>query len=680
MTARPIFCSLMLFFAASLPAEEGMWPFNNIPVNEIEREYGVKLEEPWLEHVQKSCLRVSLGGSGSFVSPHGLVMTNHHVGAKAIYHLSTESEDLMEKGFLAEGLDGEIKCPNMYVDQLISIRDVTDEVNRTGLEDLTAAEREAKRKVAMAEIKEQAEETTGLHPEIVSLYQGARYHLYLYQRYTDVRLVMAPEKSIAFFGGDSDNFEYPRYDLDVCFFRVYQEGKPLASADYLKWSSQGPQPSEPLFVAGHPGKTNRLFTAAHMQFLKEMDVSLLYSWLQERIRDFHHFSNESAENKRIAMQDLFSFENSFKVYSCLHRELAQSSMIQNKENQEQELFANTDSSAWTKLEAALEKAKPYYPTYMVLEGGGSHYSKLYGWAKHLVRLSTERSLPNEERLKEYVEADLPTLELNLFSAEPVYKKLEKLHLLGSFRRAIKILGDEHPATQILLDGKTLEERVDSLLAATELQDIASRKRLYDHPEEVGMSSDPFILLAKALDSQAREIRQKKEDELDSVQNESYAAIAKILFERHGESVYPDATFTLRLSVGSMEGYEEKGTYIEPMTTLGGIYDHAKAHGFLAPYDLPENWLAQQSVLKKSVPFNFVSTNDIIGGNSGSPVINQRGEVVGLIFDGNIHSIIWNFGFDSTKGRATSVHSEGIIEALKNIYGADDLVAEILLKS
>jgi hypothetical protein len=657
---RFFFC---VFVACSLAAEEGMWTFNNLPLNQIERDYEIKLEPSWIEHVQKSCLRVSLGGSASFVSPQGLVLTNHHVGAKAIYHLSTENRDLMESAFLAKSFDEELKCPNMYVDQLISIRDVTDEVNRVAQESLSAAEREAKRKSAIAEIKQRAKEETGLHPEVVSLYQGARYHLYLYRRYSDVRLVMAPEKSIAFFGGDTDNFEFPRYNLDVCFFRVYHEGKPLASPDYLKWSLQGPQPSEPLFVAGHPGKTNRLFTSAHLRFLKENDVSFLYDFLQNRIEDLRQFSAQSAENHRIALQDFYSCENAFKVYKNLRRELFHSPLIQNKEMEEP-----GNGAPWLKLQDALEKVKSYYPSYVVLEGGNS--SKLYNWAKHLVRLSDERKLPNEKRLKEYADAELSTLELNLFSEEPVYKQLERVFLLGTFKRAIQFLGDDHPAAQIFFGAQA---DVDPFLASTELHDPAYRKRLYDHPEEVANSADPFILLAKALDPHARAIRQKKEDELDSVQNEAYAEIAKILFEKHGESVYPDATFTLRLSVGSLKGYEE----IEPMTTFGGLFERAEAHGFQPPYDIPERWLSKQTALNQDVPFNFVTTNDIIGGNSGSPVINQKGEIVGLIFDGNIHSIVWNFGFDSTKGRATSVHSQGMIEALKTVYGADELVAEIL---
>lgn len=673
---KTILSSLLILSTISLAAEEGMWTFNAIPVQKIKEKYGVELDEAWAQHVQKSCLRVSLGGSASFVSPQGLVLTNHHVGSKAIYHLSTEKDDLLTNGFLAKSLDQEIQCPNMYVDQLISIRDVTAEVNQSGTDAMSAAERESARKSSIANIKQQAQKSTGLQPEVVSLYQGARYYLYLYERYSDVRLVMAPEKSAAFFGGDTDNFEYPRYNLDICFFRVYKDGKPLTTPNYLKWSEAGPKPFEALFVAGHPGKTNRMLTSAHLQFLKEQEILLLKNWLQERKRDLQSFARQSAENKRIAAQDLFSIGNSLKVMNNLYQELERSSIIQDKEKEEKKLYKLTENEPWVKLQTALEQAKPYYSHYLVLEGIGANYSKLYMWAKRLVRLSAEVSKPNESRLKEYVDSELQTLELDFFSEEPVYKSLDKVQLMGSFKRAIKVLGEGHPVSKILLAGKPLEKRVDALLAGTQLHRLEYRKQLYADLKQVQTSSDPLILLARELDPYARSIRQKKEDEFDSVCNESYTGIAKILFDKYGESVYPDATFTLRLSFGSMQGYSENSKHVDPMTTLGGTFDHAKSHSLQEPYNLPKTWLAKEPLLKKNTPFNFISTNDLIGGNSGSPVINQKGEFVGIIFDGNSQSIVWNFGFNDTQGRAISVHSEGIIEALKSIYGAEALVQEL----
>ncbi len=661
---------LFTLAATALSAEEGMWPFNNIPVETIRQQYGVTLQPSWVDHVQKSCLRVSLGGSASFVSPNGLFLTNHHVGRKAVHDLSTEQRDLSAQGFLARSHNEELKCPNMYVDQLISIRDVTAEIHTAAQKGATAAEREQLRKAAIAALVQQAQEETGLQPEMVSLYEGGRYNLYLYQRYSDVRLVMAPEDSIAFFGGDSDNFEYPRYDLDICFFRVYEDGKPLISENYLSCEAGGPKVGEPLFVAGHPGHTSRMLTAAHIRFLQEVHYTILLKWLEDRRADLQGFASESAENRRICSANFFSVENSLKVFKNLYAELGTSSLIVDKQAYEDCLCEDADAQPWRQLEAALNDARAYYPTYMALERYS--YGKLYGWAKHLVRFAIERSKPNETRLEEYVDAELATLRQGLLSTEPVYNNLEKIYLQGSFQRTIQLLGLDHPVSQILQ-----AISIDDLLADSQMKEPAAREWFYDHPEEVLNSSDPLIQLAIALDPYAREVRQKIEDEFESTQHDSYAAIAKILFDRYGESVYPDATFTLRLSVGSMSGYEDQGNYIEPTTTLGATFDHARAHDFQGSYALPQSWLTKQDLLNKQVPFNFVSTNDIIGGNSGSPVINQYGELVGLIFDGNIHSIIWDFGFDSVQGRATSVHSAGILEALRSIYGAEGLVRELV---
>lgn len=668
--------SFLTIQGASLYAEEGMWTFNQIPKEAIEQKYGVLLTPSWLESIQKSCLRVSLGGSASFVSSQGLLLTNHHVGSSAIYHLSTAEKNLMDNGFLAKTFEEELPCSNMYVDQLISIQDVTDQVYAASNHLESSSEREKARMAAIADIKQKAQKESGLQPEIVSLYQGARYHLYLYQRYTDVRLVMAPEKSIAFFGGDADNFEYPRYDLDMCFFRVYENGKPLSTKHFLKWSEKGPQLGEPLFVAGHPGKTRRMLTASHLQFLYNQELSVLLPWLKRKQEKLQAFSKLSTENQRIAEKDLFSIENTLKVIGRLCNDLAHSSMIADKRKEERKLIQNKKDNPWSKLEASLEEAKSYYPQFLVLEGIGSSYSKLYHWAKSLVRLSQEIKKPNDQRLKEYTDTEIARLELDLLSTEPVYKDLERLRLLDNLQRTRDLLGKKHPVSRIILNHQTLASRVDDLLNTTVLFDLEARKQLYANLDLVKTSTDPFIVLAREIDPFAREVYLKKEKHLDAVQNESYDAIAKIFFEKFGETVYPDATFTLRLSYGSMKGYLENDRFIDPMTVLQGAFEKAKTHDFQEPYNLPPSWIAKEKTLNQQTPFNFVSTNDIIGGNSGSPVINKNGELVGLIFDGNSPSLSWSFKFDDTEGRATSVHSTAILETLRHIYGADHLVREI----
>lgn len=676
MLRRSLLTSICIAAYALAPAQEGMWPFNAIPVEQIQKEHGVTLSQEWIEHVQKSCLRVSLGGSASFVSSNGLVLTNHHVGSKAIYNLSTEGCNLIEHGFLAKTLSEELKCPNMYVDKLVSIQDVTLEVLEGTSDAIDAKDRETMRKASISRITKEAKENSRLQPQVVSLYQGARYYLYLYERYTDIRLVMAPEKAIAFFGGDQDNFEYPRYDLDMCFFRVYQDNKPLEVTDYLKWSKEGPSESDLLFVAGHPGKTDRMLTSAHIQFLKEIDFPILLNMLEERQKDFEAFAKKSPENKRIVSQDLFSTENSLKVLKAFTKGLKEEPIIENKAKEESLLQASLGMEPWAALEKTLEDARSYYGTYLLLERASSAYSKLFAIAKHLVRLATEKEKPSSEKLKEYLDAELPTLELTLLSKEPIYKNLEKVHLIGNFRRLIQALGANHPVTALILQGRSLEESVDTLLASTSLHDLSYRENLYNHLEDLDKSTDPFILLAKALDPYMREIRKIKEDKFDSVTNDCYTSLAQILFDKFGESVYPDATFTLRLAIGSMKGYAENLNTIAPTTNLYDIFDYATSHSGEESYTLPQKWLDKASLLNKNTPFNFVSTHDIIGGNSGSPVINTQGELVGLIFDGNVHSLLWDFAFNDTQGRAVSVHAAGILEALKTIYEADNLVKEI----
>lgn len=660
-------------------AEEGMWPFNMIPVENIEKTYGIRLEPDWIEKVQKSSLRISVGGSGSFVSPYGLVMTNHHVGHSAIHHLSTQEEDLVAKGFYASSLDQELKCPNVYVEELVEIRDVTNEVNRDAANATSSGEREKARTAAIADIKKKAKEETGLQPEVVTLYHGARYDLYLYKRYTDVRLVMAPEKAIAYFGGDNDNFEYPRYSLDVCFLRVYENNQPLQPEHFLKWSAAGPKGEEGIFVSGHPGKTERLLTSDHLKFVQDLELPLFLQALDTRRQVLHEFAAKSAENKRIADDSLATVENSYKALSGIYQGFSTVPVIREKVEYEQKLYGSTDSDnykPWKQIKTALDQTRSFYPDYWVMEGRGSRYDKLFMWAKRLVRAAEEKAKPNDKRLKEYTDTELPSFELSLFSTEPVYKDLEIVLLADGLMRLIRIMGSDDPVVMAVLNGKTPEERAKELITGTRLGDLQYRKDLYNSASAVLKSNDPLILFAKMLDPYARDLRQKYENECESVLNEGYAEISKITFARYGESIYPDATFTLRLAMGRMKGYEENGAAIPPWTTLAGAYQHAKVHGDREPYKLPSTWMDKENAINKRTPLDFVLTNDITGGNSGSPVVNGKGEVVGLIFDSNKQGLIWDYQFDEVQGRAVAVHSQGIIEALKTIYGTLPLVKEI----
>lgn len=669
-----LLCVLLGSF--TLAADEGMWPLNMLPKEQIEKKYGVTLDEAWVESVQKSCLRISLGGSGSFVSPSGLMVTNHHVGSKAIYHLSSEKQDLLKEGFYAASLEKERKCPNLFVDQLVSIEDVTSTIQQALSQEMTTCEREKARKTAITALCKKVQESTKLQPQVVSLYQGARYHLYLYKRYSDVRLVMAPEKAIAFFGGDEENFEFPRHCLDVCFFRVYENGQPLKTNHYFRWSRSGPGLQEPLFVAGHPGKTERLLTSSHLAFLRDYKVPFIVQLIEERIACLTRFQEISQEHKRRANQDMFSYQNMHKVYKAYFQGLKNGPIVQNKKAFEAIAFQEDSNLPLLQLQAGFEALKSYHAEFQLLEGVASRYCKSYGWAKHLVRVAEERPKPNEKRLREYSDSELAALELALFSEEPVYDNLEKLYLVDSLQRAVTLLGKEHQLVKLLLGSRSIEEQATFLINTTKLGDLAFRKRLYAHPEEIATCQDPLILLAKAIDPLARAMREKYENEHEGLEKESYDKVMQAMFAQRKETLCPDATFTLRLSIGQMLGYQEGQKTIEPVTTFQSAFASAFSHNSQVPFDLPEQWVQKQPLVNPKTPFNFVSTNDLIGGNSGSPIFNKNRELVGIVFDGNVQTLLWNYAYDDTQARAISVHSQAILESLSSIYNAKGLVNEL----
>lgn len=664
----------LLSITCSISADEGMWPLNMVPKEQINKRYGLDLDDKFLDHLQKSCLRMSTGGSASFISPNGLLITNHHVALKMLYNLSSDTRDIVREGYCAS-ID--LPCPSLYVDQLIAIQDVTEAINQAVNCAMTVEEKEKVRKEAIALLTKKVQAETNLQPQVVALYHGARYHLYLYKRYTDVRLVMAPEQSIAFFGGNEENFEYPRHCLDVCFFRVYENNKPLVTKDYLSWSKQGPKAQEPLFVLGHPGKTDRKLTSSHLAFMRDVKIPLILQLIEEKASCLTQFGEQSSEHRRISAQDLYALRNAEKVYRATYEALKSGSVIEAKKIFERDLFAEVNPKPWLVLEAKLQEAKKYYLEYSLFEGMASRYCKLYAYAKHLVRLADEKAKPSEKRYAEYIDSELASLEQQLLANEPLYKNLEQAVLINSFKRVVNSLPADHPAVALILQGESVESRAQKLVADTKLGDASYRKTLYENLYEVKNSQDPMIQLARALDPISRHVRAKYEQELESVENESYAQIMQSIFARYGDSIYPDATFTLRLSVGTMQGYVENQKNLEPFTALGGVYAHAQAKNAGDRYRLPTTWLEKEGKVDKQVPFNFVSTHDIIGGNSGSPVINKDGELVGVVFDGNAHTFFWNYEFNDVQARAVSVHSEAIIEVLKSIYNAHALVQEII---
>jgi Peptidase S46 len=675
----------LLATVTAVDANEGMWLFNNPPLKQLQDQYGFTPDKKWLDHVRLSSVRFNSGGSGSFVSPDGLVMTNHHVGADTLQKISTPEKNYMRDGFYAKTQADEVKALDLELNVLQSIEDVTARVNAAIKPGLSAADAFAARRQVTAEIEKESLEKTGLRSNVITLYQGAEYHLYRFKKYTDVRLVFAPEQQIAFYGGDPDNFEYPRYDLDICFFRVYENDKPAKIEHYLKWSKEGCGDGELVFVSGHPGRTNRLNTVAELEYLRDVQYPRTLQRLNRLEVLLTAYSARSDENARRAREDLFSVQNSRKARIGGLAGLMDPAITAKKKTAEQKLRSACASDpklkeyagAWDTVAKAVARQRALALEYNMLEGAAGFHSHLFGIARDLLRGGDERPKPNGERLQEYRDSNLESLLFKLFSEEPIYDDLEQLTLTDSLTYLAENLGYDSPTVQLVLAGKSPHERAHELVQGTKVKDVAVRKKLWEGGRAaVDAADDPMISLAKAIDPEARKLRKALETEVTEVKQQAYAQIAKAKYAVEGSSTYPDATFTLRLAFGVVKGYEEDGRRVPPLTELAGLYSRAKEHNNKQPFDLPTRWVEKQSKLDLKTPFNFVCTADIIGGNSGSPVINKNAELVGIIFDGNIQSLVLDFVYTEEQARAVSVHSQGIVEALRKVYEADKLADEL----
>ncbi len=668
----------------SLSADEGMWLFNNPPRDRLKEKYGFDVTDEWLEHVQKSSVRFNSGGSGSFVSPDGLVMSNHHVGADCLQKLGDAEHNYYRDGFHARTLDEEKGCHDLELNVLMSIEDVTERVNAAVKAGMSDQEAFLARRGVMAEIEKESLDKTGFRSDVVTLYQGGQYHLYRFKKYTDVRLVFAPEQQIAFYGGDPDNFEYPRYDLDVCFFRAYENGKPAKIDHYLKWSQAGAAEKELVFVSGHPGRTSRLFTVAEMEYLRDYRLPYAMDRLNNLEVALTAYSARSEENARRAKEDLFGVQNSRKAYTGEIAGILDPNLLRKKSSEENQLREMVRAraelkpveGAWARIEQAQKVIGENARTYNLLEVGHGFNSTLFEIARVLLRAAEEKPKANKDRLREFGQAGLESLEFRLFSDEPIYDDYEQVKLATSLTWLATRMGYSHDLVQKVLAGKSPRERATELVAGTKVKDVSFRKKLYQEGRSaVDLAKDPMIELARMVDAEARAVRKIVEAQSEAKQ-QAHAQIGKARFAVQGTSNYPDATFTLRLAYGTVLGYEEGGKHIPFQTTFAGLYERAAEHNGRPPFDLPPRWNDRRSRLDLGVPFNFVNTADIIGGNSGSPVVNRKAELVGIIFDGNIQSLVLDFVFTQDQARAVSVHSQGIVEALRKVYEANDLADEL----
>lgn len=692
-----------LVLATPALADEGMWTFNNFPSAEVKKKYAFEPTKEWLDQVRLASVRIAGGCSASLVSADGLVMTNHHCARTCIENLSgLQKKDFNRDGFFAKTLADEPKCPAMEMNQLVEITDVTKRV-QDATKSVAVDKFADAQKTEIAKIEKECATSDEFRCDVVTLYRGGKYDLYKYRRFQDVRLVMAPEDQIAFFGGDPDNFMFPRYDLDMTFVRIYgTDGKPLKNDTYFKWSAGGAKEGDLTFVSGNPGGTSRGLTVAQLEDDRDYRLPQRLFRLSEIRGLITEYQNRGPEQKRHSNDTLFGVENAFKALKGRHGALADSNFYgklkANEDDFRKKVNANPKlkkefGAVWDEIATVTRKANAMRKEYGALEGGP--YSDLFGKARTLVRYAEESGKPNGERLKEFTDSRLPQLKAQMLSNAPVYKELEIAKLTWSLTKIREDLSPDHPVVKKMLGQKSPAEVAKALIDGTKLDllaapepgkdpktgkpmaatpDTFSRTALFNGGKAViDASKDPMIEFARNFDAEARAIRTKFENEVEGPLKKQQELLAKARFAVYGQSIYPDATFTLRLSYGAVKGYQEDGRTVKPLTTMAGAFER---HTGADPFALPKTWLAAKSKLALDTPFNMATTNDIIGGNSGSPMVNKDREVVGLIFDGNIQSLGGDYGFDETQNRAVAVHSAAILEALEKIYGAQRIVDEL----
>ena len=677
-----LLCSILLCLPSF--ADEGMWLFEAFPKDKVQATYGFTPSQEWLDHVRLSSARAP-NGSSSFVSADGLIFTNHHIAQGCVHDLSTNGKDYMKNGFYAPTRAEEPKCPGVEFIVLEDISDVTSQVNAAAKPGMSDADAGKAQREEMSNIEKECS-VNGMRCDVVTLYSGALYHLYKYKKYDDVRLVFAPEFDIAFFGGDPDNFEYPRYDLDISFFRAYENGQPAKIDNYLKWSKNGIQDGDLVFVSGHPGKTARLYTVDQLEFLRDYQFPMMLASYPKRLAAIQAYAGKSEENAREAEHDIFGIQNSLKAVTGYEGGLKNPQIMGKKSTDEKDLKSYVSSDPerqkqygdpWSEISKAVGVQKEIYKELFYVDNMGGFRGSLADYARKIVRSAEQKQKPSNERIRGFQDSALPTLEQELFSTAPVYKGLEKVLLAESLTEMQEVLGASNETVKQTLDGKTPEQRANEVIDGTKLDDLAVRKQLYEGGQKaVEASNDPLIAMMRTVEPAAVAVHMRNEDDVDSVLRKNAGTIAKIHFAQGGLSVPPDATFTLRLSYGAVKGYQQDGKHIPWFTTMGGAYEHAAAHGSKPPYELPASWMKAKSSLDLKTVYDTASTPDIIGGNSGSPVINKDAEVVGIIFDGNIQSLPWNFVYDDVQGRSVATDSRAIIEALRKIYHADALATEL----
>ncbi|MFU8822442.1 MAG: S46 family peptidase [Gammaproteobacteria bacterium] len=667
-------------------ADEGMWTIDNFPSARVAEKYDITIDETWLRAAQLATTRLENGCTGSFASPDGLVLTNNHCVWDCVRNLSSDERNLSDDGFMARERSGELRCPGEQISVLMAMEDVTSDVGKAveGLDDARANEA---RKARLTDLESACEEASGktLSCEAVSLYNGGQYFIYQYKRYDDVRLVFAPELDIAAFGGDPDNFNFPRWSFDMSFLRAYEDGKPASTPHYFEWRKAGPAAAEPVLITGHPGGTDRSLTMAQLKVLRDV---VYPNWLL-RVAELRgrmlEWQKTGPEAERIVQQEILLLENGIKVRYNQLRALHNDEMMAVKAADERTLREKVAADetlqaaygdAWDIIDGAMKTYRNMYEEYLFIELGAGFQGDLFNYARTIVRGTAERELPNSQRMRAYTDAALPQVEQRLLANRPVSKDFDKLRMSFSLDKMREWLGPDSKYVHIVLGKASPESLAAELVDGSGLADPAYRKALWEGgTAAVRASDDPMIKLVLRIDDDARALRKRYEDEVEAPRTWGEGMIADARFQVYGTDTYPDATFTLRVTYGAVKGWMEKGAWVDPMTHTRRLFERATG---ARPFRLPDSWVQAEAKLDPDTPFNFVATTDITGGNSGSPILAADGALVGLAFDGNIHSIAGQYWFDQESNRTVGVNTAIMLEALETVYGAGHLLDELTL--
>jgi hypothetical protein len=679
---------VILTFLISVPvyrADEGMWTFDNPPLKHWKKVYNFEPTNQWLEHVRLASVRLNDGGSGGFVSPNGLLVTNQHVAQGQLQKVSTKEKDYTKDGFYASTNAEELKCPDLECNVLVSYEDVTQRVQSAVKPGATDKQASEQRKAVIAQIEKDSTQQTGLKSDVISFYSGGEYWLYRHKKYTDLRLVFAVEEQIAFFGGDYDNFTFPRHDLDVAFFRVYENGQPAKTPHYFKWSTSGPTDGEFVLASGSPGSTARLLTVAQLAYQRDFGNPSQKQIWTVALKALQEYAKGGEEQARQAGTGIRSFSNSLKRLVGQQEGLMNPRMFAKKEAEEKALkdglakkpeLQKAYAPAWQQIAAAYAELPAVEKR---LTFSNLSLSRFCSIASRLVSYSEEIRKPNEQRYDEFRDSKLESFKFSLLSPAPIYPEMEVAILTAWLEEGLKALGANDPFIKAALAGSTPAEAARRAVQGTQLKDVAVRKALLEGgADAIAKSTDPMIVMARNVQPIIRELRAWNEEKILNVVASAGEKIAKARFAVFGKAVAPDANFNLRLSYGKVLGYEEDTTLVPYKTTFFGLYDRAESFAEKHPYDLPKRYKEGRDKLDLATPLNFVYSADTIGGNSGSPVINRNAELVGLNFDSNIQKLSNRYWYieEEEGSRAIAVHSAGILEALRKLYGAPELVKEL----